>query len=276
MNGRFSLSALIHSGPRSRVYAGEDKLYGQAVAVKLTRNAEREVRNMLLAEDCDPRKVNALVMRRAVDHRELCFEGAEGPRVHQAAKAVVTPLHGSAPSTPPVCPADSDVRKAMLPYFESVAELHARSGLEAHCDVKFANFVRPLGLDPDARCLVDLELAQPRYAGSTYRKRGSPAFMPPESTLWGDVNPYVDSWALGIMLFQACHPGQTHPYFDKAVEIGNDSLHRAMASLTYSDSMWSNVDAPLASDLARFLLADDARARPSPVEALQHPALRPV
>ena len=258
------------------MYAGTDKLYEREVAIKISHNAEREVRNMLLAAECDPRKVNALVMRRAVDHRELCFERVERFKVHQEVKAVVTPLHGLAPSSPPVCYTDWDVRKAMLPYFESVAELHARSELEAHCDVKFANFVRPIDLDPHGRCLVDLELAQPRYEAATFRRRGSPAFMPPESTLWGDVNPYVDSWALGIMLFQACHPGQTHPFFEKGVEITNEELHRAMASHKYSENMWSNWDAPLASDLARSLLADDAGARPSPVEALQHAALRPV
>jgi hypothetical protein len=256
------------------VYAGKDNLTAADVAVKFSRHADLEVRHLLLAAACDPHKVVALAMRRPVTPGEILGRDG-GPEMRRPAmRAVVTELHRPAPALPPACRTDAEARAAMLPYFEAVAELHASSSLEAHGDVKFANFVRPAG-DAAGRCLVDLETALPRGGpGQTWGpSRGTPAFMAPERMVWGDVGAGADPWALGIMLFQACHPGRIHPFFAAGEPIASAALHKAMAETAYSPAMWDNAAAPLSADLARSLLSSPL-LRPSPQEALRHALFR--
>lgn len=275
MDSRFAIARTIYTGPRSVVCAGRDRMTGREIAVKISKNADVEVANMLRALHCDPRKVCALVVGRAVEPRELRLEGALAAEHELRARcerhrAVVTELHVPAPDVPPDCAGDHAARDAMLPYFSAVAELHARSTLEAHCDVKFANFVAPTGGGPADRCLVDLELAQPPGLAGRRRKRGTPAYMAPESLLWGEVNRWVDSWALGVMLFQACHPGRMHPFFEHNDLTTSVMLH-AMAETDYRPDMWTNESAPLAADLVERLLRRRVSGRTVPEESLGHP-----
>lgn len=274
MDSRFALTRMIYTGPRSIVCAGRDRLSEREVAIKISRNADIEVSNMMRAVDCDPRKVNALVMKRVVEPHELCLDGFdkedEVRNRGYGVKAVVMELHDPAPEKPPHCQCDYFACLALRPYFSSVAELHSRSTLDAHCDVKYSNFVVPEGGDPSDRCLIDFELAQPHVRTSKNRKRGTPAFMAPESVMWGEVNWSVDSWALGIMLFQACHPGRAHPFFPDNF-ICNSELHHAMAVVDYRPDMWCNDTAPLAADLAERLLQRRICKRIGPEEALCHP-----
>ena len=280
MDFRFSLTGTIYTGPRSVVCAGRDKVSDRPVAVKISSNADVEVANMLRVVGCDPRKVNSLVMKRTVDPRELClaeFARQEEEEVRSRSstgKAVVMELHGPAPEEPPHCACDFFACAALRPYFSAVAELHARSSLDAHCDVKYANFVVPAGGDPADRCLIDFELAEPRGGDGRVRKRGTPAFMPPESVLWGEVNRSMDSWALGVMLFQACHPGRIHPFFVN-LDVSNAELHRAMAVMEYRPDMWANESAPLAADLVARLLKKRISERLGPEESLRHPLFDP-
>lgn len=282
MNSRFVLGKTIYRGTRSMVLSARDRHTDKHVAIKLKHNAEREVTNMLVAVECDPRKVCALEMKRPVDMSELCLDGfPDADRIaadHRYSRAVVMALHEPPGRGPPACVCDRLAAEVMRPYFEAVAELHERSSLCAHCDVKFSNFVRPVGGAGTDRCLVDLELAAARHPGkrgtvaaSGSGKRGTPLYMAPEVYLRGEVNSRVDSWALGLMLFQACHAGRMHPFFLDNKDMTRERLIRSMADAVYDEQMWTNTGAPLSAALAAELLSANPHERLTPAEALQRP-----
>lgn len=275
MDHRFSLVRLLYQGPRSVVCAGRDAATGRSVAIKVSPNAGLEVDNMLRTVTCDRSKVAALVVDRPVALRELCFRGVEGAAEAIYArgltqKSVIMDLHEPGPGAPPEFADDRGASAFIRPYFEAVAELHEKSYLQAHCDLKYSNFVVPAGADRDGRCLVDFELAQPWDAANRLRRRGTLAYMAPETLVRGEVSPYADAWALGIMLFQACHPGRFHPFVHSPVALAAD-LRATIRTQTYDDAMWSADGCPLVADLVARLLKPQYDQRPDVVEALSHP-----
>lgn len=249
------------------------------VALKLSEKPEREIGNMLRTIDCDKKKVNYLIMKRPVEAQEITLD--EFPNAdlimekHWGSKGVVTALQETTPHRTPNCVCDYFAGETMRAYFEAVAELHDNSSLDAHCDVKFSNFVRPSGGSITDRCLIDLELAISRSRGNFKTgKRGTPIYMAPEVFLYGEVNRMVDSWSLGIMLYQACHRGRMHPFTDNS-SLTTSSLTAMLSGRAYEKCMWTNTGSPLAADLTAMLLNHDIYARLTPTEALSHPLFAP-
>ena len=267
---RFRLHTVIHSGERSTVFSATDRETGERLALKASRNAHRELAGLMSCRRCDPTLVARPAVGRVIEPYEIDARGGDlrAPRE----PTIALQLHDRADARPPRCINDFFAAGAMRPYFQSVAELHLRSGLDAHCDVKFENFVRPAGSEPGKRCLVDLEFAA--HQGEPRRRefrKGTPLFMAPEMLIHRTVHPSMDSWALGIMLWQACCAWDgSHPLVGEP-GMGYDALFSAMLEYAYDKSQWRNTAAPRASDLARLLLRKEPDERMPVCQALRHP-----
>jgi len=94
---------------------------------------------------------------------------------------------------------------------------------------------------------------------------GSPAYFAPEMAAGLEYNFKVDTWALGILLYEmlvGCWP------FNQAFTI--KETKNKIISMDYSYGAWSPVPAP-AQPLLRLILRKDPSDRPTLLEVLSHP-----
>ena len=267
------MQRVLHESYTSLVTAAWDRLQCRTVALKTGSQVLRDLDNTLACRRCDPDVVQSLECDRIVCPHEIEYP----PRMSHCPPrdrdpSVALRLYAEQ-CRAPHCYGDRDAALVMRPYFRSVHELHGLSGLEAHGDVRFENYVH-LHSDSVRKVLVDLGRGVPSRAIVSRRHRKDPVYASPEAWRNGFVSSAMDAWALGIMLWQALHPGRTHPFAPPALDECSAvrTVDRALGTVEYDRTlMWAPDGAPLAADLVAALLANDPAERETVRGAMAHP-----
>lgn len=172
---------------------------------------------------------------------------------------------------------EAEVARIMRAVFRTLAKCHENSIL--HLDVKPSNFLFHDDA-PDA-CVRTIDFGLATFY-TPEQKEGMPTagtawFMAPE-LLRSEVGPAADVWAAGVMLFQLL--SGRFPFNDH-----HNPLHPSM-NLVWRSILEDDLDPQLMREpwpeiseeaicLVRKLLHKDPTMRPTAVEALRHPWLRP-
>ena len=191
--GSYQLGALLGRGGMSEVYAATHRFLGDAVAIKLLRGDEDA--DGFVAEAARTRMIAHPSVVRVVDFGRdettgslfLVMERIDGENL--AARLRRDRRLGEA-----------EVRRLGAAIADGMQAAHDQGIV--HRDLKPAN-VMLSGSQPK---IVDFGIAKhlgDRSAVETGRRIGTPAYMAPEQLTGGLISPFVDIWALGVILFEA-------------------------------------------------------------------------
>ncbi|KAI7841033.1 hypothetical protein COHA_005261 [Chlorella ohadii] len=168
------------------------------------------------------------------------------------------------------------VASYMRAVLRTLAQCHAQHIL--HRDIKPGNFLL-LSDDPNARLkAIDFGLAvffeEDKLPRTDLGLEGTPWFMAPE-TLRSEVFPASDVWAAGVMAHQLL-TGR-FPFDDKSNPF-SPSLSKVWGSIltdevNFKRPHWEGISDE-AKDFVKQLLNKDHAARPTALQALQHPWLQ--
>jgi eukaryotic-like serine/threonine-protein kinase len=192
--GNYALGAVIGRGAMSEVWAARHRFLGDAVAVKLLRAGPAEDEDAFVAEAARTRAIAHENVVRVLDFGRddasgscyLVMERIEGETLAER-------LRGGPLS-------EAEVRALGAALADGMQAAHERGIV--HRDLKPAN-VMLQGAVPK---IVDFGIAKhlgDQSAATTARRVGTPAYMAPEQLTGGLIAPFVDVWALGVILFEA-------------------------------------------------------------------------
>ena len=271
---RFTVRKMVRETERSRVCLAVDKLTNLPVVLKRQSKADvarREFRNLEEISGCCSENMAQLYSHRLHDDDELEYEcdqeeqypPSDHPQVlamkYQGTTSNMKRYFDAEPRS------DADISKIIKPALASLCELHSRTNI-VHCDIKPENFIRN-----ENRCtIVDFDMACERNAIRRGYK-GTPIFSPPESFKNRLViQPSVDMWAIGIMIYQLAH-SRIHPMCDNMQNISVQEFRPLLAEMRYREKIWKNTQALYAKDLCELLLAYDPAERVCARDAMRHP-----
>nr|WRJ69568.1 serine/threonine protein kinase [Oceanusvirus sp.] len=248
----FRAEQIIHHSQRSTIYRARDVCTGHPVVVKRSDRVVGEMSNIL----------GAMRSGCQLTQRPYIREPFSAARLDGGSDRVGSGLMIALEEYEPVDEAewtrergDEETLELMRPFFRAVAELHVKTGM-VHCDIKPANFVSDK--TGNNKLLIDFELAVPdgRLLGKVL---GTLAYVAPETMAVRQAKFPADSWALGVMLYQAC-TGRFHPY-------GQDVTAKDLREKAYRpEEMWPREDAPLCSAVCSRYLEKNPLSRPWPGE----------
>jgi serine/threonine-protein kinase len=196
--GRYRLGALLGRGGSGEVFAADDAVTGDRVAIKFVRALSavdlRQLRRELTA-------LRLLELPGVVGLRD---DGREGGEVF-----LVMDLLPGGPFSALAGPFTRWAPAARV-LVESLARVHHAGVI--HRDLKPANVL----LDADGRPVItDFGLAQGRaveHSGGT--REGTPRYMPPEQFAGEACDARSDLYALGVMLWELCLDRRFEPADD--------------------------------------------------------------
>jgi serine/threonine-protein kinase len=193
----YHVGRLIAEGGTARIYWGIDMRSGFPVAIKELKI--RHFKNPVIRQKfkdmetqmylyCQHRNIPKLVDFIDMKEREqlyIVMEFIEGRTLeyHIYSESGLMP--------------DRKALPMFLEILDTVGYLHDNGIL--HLDIKSNNIM----IRPDGSIkLIDLGIASRMSDASNSTGFGTPAYMPPEQSDKGEVGPYTDVFALGIMLFE--------------------------------------------------------------------------
>ncbi|AUF82616.1 serine/threonine-protein kinase [Tetraselmis virus 1] len=241
---------------RSKILYVEDIDTHRKFVLKNSQSITREHDNLLAIQSCN--RSQSLAFPHLLSFKKQQYVALE--LLEQYIPKATHPVH-----------TDRQAADLLMPYFEAVHDLHTNSSIISHCDIKFTNFMRhPVTKDVtliDFGCAAFTDASTSECDADIHR--GSPYNRSPE-IFQHRVHQHTDTWALGIMLYQALHP-EIHPLevFNKGLILSSIDFRRAIQNIPYNHfSMWTNYDAPLCSDLICRMLIQDPEERFSVDESI--------
>jgi serine/threonine-protein kinase len=193
----YHVGRLVAEGGTARIYWGVDMRSGFPVAIKELKI--RHFKNPVIRQKfkdmetqmylyCQHRNIPKLVDFIDMKEREqlyIVMEFIEGRTLEHHIYSEI----GLMP--------DSKALPMFLEILDTVGYLHDNGIL--HLDIKSNNIM----IRPDGSIkLIDLGIASRMSDASNSTGFGTPAYMPPEQSEKGEVGPYTDVFALGVMLFE--------------------------------------------------------------------------
>jgi serine/threonine protein kinase len=196
--GNYTLGPLLGRGGAGEVYAGEHRVFGDAIAIKLLRTEladDEATASAFIAE-----AINA----RGLDHPNIVrvLDAGRDPETGRC-YLVMHRVQGETLSKQLARDGrlgEPEVRRLGAAIADGLAAAHA-SGI-VHRDIKPGNVMVHAGQPT----IVDFGIAKSlgrAPATVTERRIGTPAYMAPEQLAEGLISPAVDVWALGVVLFEA-------------------------------------------------------------------------
>jgi serine/threonine-protein kinase len=196
--GNYALGPLLGRGGAGEVYAGEHRVFGDAIAIKLLRSELGE--DETIARSFIAEAINA----RGLDHPNIVrvLDAGRDPETGRCYLVMqrVTGETLAARLRRDGRLHEAELRRIGAAIADGLAAAHARGIV--HRDIKPGNVM----VDAGQPTIVDFGIAKSlggAPATITERRIGTPAYMAPEQLAEGLISPAVDVWALGVVLFQA-------------------------------------------------------------------------
>jgi tRNA A-37 threonylcarbamoyl transferase component Bud32/tetratricopeptide (TPR) repeat protein len=198
--GRYRITRAIASGGMGAVYAAEDTVLHERIALKVLRpEVAADARAVL-------RFKREIQLARRVSHPNVCrvFElGQDGERLFLTMEFLDgETLSARLKRAGRLSPA------AALPIVEQIARglVAAHDAGVIHRDLKSANVMIVPGRDHERVVVTDFGLARDPASGGDVETTGpivgSPGYMAPEQVLGGSVGPRTDVYAFGVVIFE--------------------------------------------------------------------------